>query len=632
MPHSRAIQGLICLTAAALACSGEDRTILGATNIGASSAPLREMTKAEATEDLQQIFTYVQTLYGPYEYKEQRFGYSIETLEKTALRMLDQAPGDDGFYTAANWFLSRLQDGHVSLDVSPDSNPVIAYYVPLFLQPVQSKALVAEVFEPSLLDEGIQYGDEVLTVDGVSPFDQLDEYLKLQSYANDLSNQHQIFQALIRPGYAASLRPQAPTAHIQFRRGDGSEYSRDLIWRESRSASLPFALEQGPMPALQKDAFLVHGALARNAQLEGSLARWGDPKPFFYTQATAAAFDVTPVTANAQMLAKYGLDPSTAPTDIFAALYSYEGKSILLIRQNRYDYDDVAIVAARLAYYRAIMDQYDAFSDGLVLDQTHNPGGSIQYCIDFARLFLSQPGQNYVEAYNTDRSWINEFRAGARSIDPTLTSEASQSLELRGSQIEASYDADQSTTAPLPLYLGKDLPPDERYVWTKPRIVLIDELSGSCGDVFPMLIQRNGAAPLFGRRTMGLGGNVEAVGTLTNSTAQLHLTRGLFTTHRDDESYPAQVFIENNGVAPDIEHEISVDDFRGGFVDYMAHFSQVLAAQIDGAKAPPESPPPESPVSGPPDAEPPPSEATSPDAGATPAPSEAQNAGLRGEL
>jgi len=559
------------------------------------------MTKTEATEDLQQIFTYVRTMYGPYEYKEQRFGYSIEALEDSARKMLAQAPGDDGFYTAANWFLTRLRDGHVSLEVSPNSNPIVNYIVPLFLQPVQSKALVAEVFDPSLLDEGIQYGDEVLSVDGVSPFDQLDELLKLQSYATDLSNQHLIYQALIRPGYAASIRPQAPTAHIQFRRGDGSEYSRDLVWRENRTDPVPFALEPGPMPALQKDAFLAHAALVRNAFVHGSLASWGAPLPFFYTQATAAVFDVTPVTANAQMLAKYGLDPSTAPTDIFAALYSYEGKTILLIRQNRYDYDDEAVVDARLAYFRAIMDQYDAFADGLVLDQTHNPGGNIRYCIDFARLFLSGPGQNFVEAYNSDRTWIEQFRAWARQSDPALSSEVSQSYELRGSLVESAYDTDKSTTAPLPLYLGKDLPPDGSYVWQKPRLVLIDELSGSCGDVFPMLIQRNTAAPLFGRRTMGLGGNVEPVGTLTNSTARLHLTRGLFTTHRDDESYSAQTFVENNGVAPDIEHEISVEDFRAGFVDYMAHFSQVLATQIDGTNVPPEPPLPP-PGSGAPDA------------------------------
>lgn len=128
-------------------------------------------------------------------------------------------------------------------------------------------------------------------------------------------------------------------------------------------------------------------------------------------------------------------------------------------------------------------------------------------------------------------------------------------------------------------------------------IVLIDELAGSCGDAFPMLIHDNDVAPLFGRRTMGLGGNVEPFGPLTHSDAVLYLTRGLFTTHRDDETYAPEAFVENNGVLPDIEHVISVDDFRAGFVDYVTHFSDELARRVDAAKAPPPSPPPPSPPS-----------------------------------
>ncbi|HTV19963.1 MAG TPA: S41 family peptidase, partial [Polyangiaceae bacterium] len=133
--------------------------------------------------------------------------------------------------------------------------------------------------------------------------------------------------------------------------------------------------------------------------------------------------------------------------------------------------------------------------------------------------------------------------------------------------------------------------PDDQYVWTKPRLVLIDELAGSCGDAFPMLIKANHTAPLFGRRTMGLGGNVEAFGPLTNSLATLSLTRGTFTSHQDDETYVPGDFVENNGVQPDIEHVITAADFRTGFVDYMAHFSAVIASQIDQANQPaPEQP------------------------------------------
>jgi hypothetical protein len=40
-------------------------------------------------------------------------------------------------------------------------------------------------------------------------------------------------------------------------------------------------------------------------------------------------------------------------------------------------------------------------------------------------------------------------------------------------------------------------------------------------------------------------------------------------------------------VTPDVEHLISVDDFRAGFVGYMTHFSDQIVSQIEAAAAPP---------------------------------------------
>jgi hypothetical protein len=580
MPRFRRIH-LACIATATFACSGEDRTTVDNPGVGSNTAALRDMTASEAAEDLEQIFTLVDTLYGPYEYKEARFGYSISDLEKKARDKLASEPGDDGFYTAANWFLSRLDDGHVGLAGAPRANPVEAYFVGIVLQPVDGKALVAELIDPSLADLGVTYGDEVLAVDGVSPFALLDKFRELNAFGNPLTNQHLIFRAFIRPGFASSIRPTAPTTHVDFRRADGSEYSRDLIWRESRQGRVDFVPEQATLPALRNDSFLARRALEINEYAQGSLATLGATLPFFLTPATAAAFDINRVSPNQEMLARYGLDPATLP-DIYAGLFSYAGKTLLLIRQSGYGVLDQADLTARMQYYRAVMDQYDSFVDGLVVDQTHNPGGSVVYCIDFARLFMSAPGRNFVQAYNTDRRWVNDFRALARALDPTLSSEVSRSYELIATRIEAAYDAGQGVSEPMSLYLTEELPPDDIYVWTKPRLVLIDELAGSCGDVFPMLIQRNGAAPLFGRRTMGLGGNVEPFGPLANSQASLFLTRGTFTTHQQDGTYIPADFVENNGVTPDIEHVITASDFRNGFVDYMTHFSRALASQIDG--------------------------------------------------
>jgi hypothetical protein len=580
MPRSRGFDLFALLAAANLACSGDDLTTLDNAGVGSGAVALRDMTASEALEDLEQIFTLIRTLYGPYEYKEARFAYSIADLEDKARDMLADAPSDDGFYAAANWFLTRFDDGHVNLVAAPSSNPISNYVIGLFLQPVEGKALIAELLDPSLADLGIAFGDEVVAVDGVSPFVLLDEFRKLRGFGNPLSSQHLIFRTFIRPAFLASVRPSAPTASVDFRRADGSAYSRDLIWREDRAARVSFPGVSGAALPLGQESFTWQQALEINDHVRGSLATIGSPVPFFFTPQTVAAFDLTRVTPNAAMLTKYGIDPAAVP-DIFSGLYSYGGKTLLLIRQGSYSAFSQADIAARLNYYRAVMDQFDNFVDGLVIDQTHNPGGFISYCVDFTRLFVAAPGRNFVQANNTDRAWINAFRDEARLIDPTLSSEEARSHELRAARIEAAYDAGQGISRPMPLYLGEELPPDPSYVWTKPKLVLIDELAGSCADAFPMLVKANGLAPLFGRRTIGLGGNVESFGPLSNSQASLSLTRSLFTTHQDDETYAPGDFVENNGVLPDIEHVITVADYRGGFVDYMRRFSQELVSRLE---------------------------------------------------
>lgn len=538
------------------------------------------MTASEASADLEQLFGYVRSFYGPYEYKEARFGYSVAELEDQARALLADDPTDDGFYAAANWFLARFDDGHVGLSTAPRSNPVLGHQIGLFLTPVEGKALVADI-DASVADEGVAYGDEVLSVDGVSPFTLLETTLRqFEGFGNPITNEHLIARALLRPSFIAELRPTAPTAHLELRRADGSEYELDLIWREVREEPVSFAGDAAAPRPLEKDSYLAHRALSLNAGSQGTIATLGSPVPFFFNPVTASVFDITPVTPNAENLARYGVDPS-APPSIFGALYSHAGKNLLLIRQPVYG------DPSELAYYRALLDQYDNFVDGLVIDQTHNPGGSILYCVEFARLFMSDPGANFVQAYNTDRSWINDLRSTARAFDPTLTSEEALRFELLATRIEEAYDAGDSISPPFPLLGTSELLPDESYVWTKPRLVLVDELSGSCADIFPMLIKANQVAPLFGRRTMGLGGNVEAFGPLTNSLATLTLTRGLFTSHQDDDTYSPADFVENNGVQPDIEHIISAADFRSGFIDYVAHFSDVIVDQIDSATSEP---------------------------------------------
>jgi C-terminal processing protease CtpA/Prc len=103
--------------------------------------------------------------------------------------------------------------------------------------------------------------------------------------------------------------------------------------------------------------------------------------------------------------------------------------------------------------------------------------------------------------------------------------------------------------------------------------MLTDELSGSCGDIVPMLTKANGFGRLFGATTGGWGGTVEEVLTLPASTGHLQLTRGLWMPFRPDGAYTDSDIIENVGVSPDVPFTQTLADFRAGYVGYFEAFN-----------------------------------------------------------
>ena len=145
-------------------------------------------------------------------------------------------------------------------------------------------------------------------------------------------------------------------------------------------------------------------------------------------------------------------------------------------------------------------------------------------------------------------------------------------------------DAGKDLTSPFALLGNEWLDPDTQYTWKKPLLVLADELAGSCGDIFPMYMQRNGVSRIFGERTMGLGGNVEPItGSygLGNSLAQARLTRGMFTTVQAEGIYSDEQWVENNGIVPDVHYTHTVEDYRRGYLAYVQTFSEQLLAELE---------------------------------------------------
>ncbi len=541
-------------------------------NIQGFAGALRPLTSNERAQDFDQMITLFKDYYGPYSYKEKTLGIKIETLAADLKVKAMAAQTDEEFAGYVMQFGAALKDGHVQIAIENTSTGVSKYSIPLILTPVEGKAMVGNV-DPDLAKAfQINYGDEVLEVDGKSPFNYyLPIALKYRSLARTESEQHYIIYSLYRPSYMTELKPTERMVRLKLKKADDSINIVDIPWQESKyNKDL-----DGLMPVHGDFDMRVPFANDLNHVVQNNIKQMGDVNPFFLTPPVQSVFNFVKVYPSDAARKKFELAEKETPP-IYAALYKFKGKSILLVRQATYSPSDFSS-AVYMKAYMALMSEYQDLADVLVLDQTHNPGGS--YCADFYNLFSRDQDVQSAELLHADRKWINDLKVNYVLQNPHPPIWDALSLESWGLSVEQAYDAGQSLSIPIPLFTGSFYVTKPNFRWSKPMLVLIDELAGSCGDMFPMIVKANKRSQIFGQRTMGLGGNVEEVGVLSNSRIKLSLTRGMFYPYNPNRGPLDSEFIENNGVTPDLPYTHTVEDYRGGFLKYVKSFSEAAILQ-----------------------------------------------------
>jgi C-terminal processing protease CtpA/Prc len=138
--------------------------------------------------------------------------------------------------------------------------------------------------------------------------------------------------------------------------------------------------------------------------------------------------------------------------------------------------------------------------------------------------------------------------------------------------LKKSFAADEFLTPKTSITLNKYIYPNPvRY--TKPIVMLIDEMSASGGDAFPSLLEGVGRVTLLGTRTAGAGGHVTQIPALPFSQIQISMTRSLFYR-------PDGVEVENNGAVPNIPYSITEDDFVNGYVGYREFYTKKLLEML----------------------------------------------------
>ena len=255
--------------------------------------------------------------------------------------------------------------------------------------------------------------------------------------------------------------------------------------------------------------------------------------------------------------------------------------------------------------FQAIINKFEKETDMLVIDQVHNPGGAVFYLYALASIlsdktlatphhrmaltpqhaFSAQGNLKKLEAIRTEADILKVLGAKEISgypIDLNFIEHYKSFLNF----ILDQWAEGHFLTDPYFLFGANYIHPSTKGTYTKPILILVDELAFSGGDFFPAILQDNHRATVFGTRTAGAGGYVSA-GTLNNRLGVMgyHLTGSVAVRPDGLDSR-----LENLGVTPDIQYTITPNDYVNNYRGYVAAVQSVIESMVPPRTTTPQTP------------------------------------------
>lgn len=248
--------------------------------------------------------------------------------------------------------------------------------------------------------------------------------------------------------------------------------------------------------------------------------------------------------------------------------------------------------------FAGIIARFQANTDAMIIDQVNNPGGSVFYLYSLVSMLSDQPMMTprhrmtitsadvaqalevipRLQAVKNDADAAKLSAESADFAEFPLTFESSRFYLNYAQFIVSESKAGHRLTSPFWIG-GVDHINPGPVQYTKPILLLINQLDFSGGDFFPTIMQDNKRATIMGTRTAGAGGYVLDYSIPNNAgVASFRVTQSI--AERSD-SNP----IENLGVTPDVPYEMTAEDYTTGFAPYVKAIQTQINSMVDAAKA-----------------------------------------------
>jgi len=224
-----------------------------------------------------------------------------------------------------------------------------------------------------------------------------------------------------------------------------------------------------------------------------------------------------------------------------------------------------------------VFRKFDQESVALVFDTNNNTGGNLLFMYAVLSLLTDKPlsvpthreiivQQDVLQssmAYLELCTLSPKDKKGSLSGYP-FNAHTIESIKAYSLEIVNTWKAGKRLTDPLFLVGIDQIDPHPLVYYTKPLVVLINELNLSCGDFFPAILQDNHRALLFGNKTGGAGGHVKPYAYLSRlGVESFSLTASIARRTTGDP-------IENLGVSPHIFYTPTKKDVCSRYEDYIS--------------------------------------------------------------
>jgi hypothetical protein len=546
-------------------------------------ACLAQLTPEQKAADFRYLAGLYAKQYAPYEWKRTLFGFDALDIAPWMERVA-RTKDDLDFYEVCVEYISKLNDSHVPFVLPSNFVATLNFTVDIY----DGKVLIDSINRTRLPAAGFpfQIGDELLSVDGKDAEQLIAEFSKYAPAGNPRSLRRQAAARIVtRP---QSRMPHAPDV------GDSASVSVLLAGGETRTFDVPWVktgvpLHVGPVPSPKS-------APARKAMFDGTeelpeyLQVWMEAQHSAadHVEGVLGLGARTPVfVLPANFVQRRGM----APADFFfSGSYTAGGRRIGFIRIPNYG----SLAPSVLQEFEGEIAWFQENTDGLVVDNMRNTGGFL--CFGENLVARLTPYQFRATTYELRATWsrVNSFYSALSSARQFNADKWMIDLyEILVNDLLQAYQENRGRTGPIPLCTpsGDRLPATDQsgrmIAYTKPLIMLIDDFSISTADSVPAMLQDARRGPLFGWRTNGAGGTNITPAAGAYSEALSGVVLGMMVRREPvvTPGYPTSHYIENAGVAPDIEYDFMTKENllqRGRpFVDA---FTAAMIQEISGGR------------------------------------------------